>query len=268
MTGVIFRDTLRRTWWPMLYWGGGLGLMAFIAAWLVPLFDAIQLTEVVKNLPPVILAAAGLDENLTALATPEGIITVAFFSKFVLLFAAYPVVMGMRVTANEEEEGILDVLLSLPVARWRVVLEKFGAYALTLLVIGLIVYAGLWAGVQLTGIVLDMTVIGDALVNLIPMLLLVLAFTVCVGALLGRRSIALGIVTGFVLGSYALSTIAAMVTGGVSALFRAISFFSYFDVNGIVQSGLNWGHVWGLLLVSLLLMGAAVWSFQRRDVGV
>lgn len=60
--------------------------------------------------------------------TPEGIVAVSFFGKFALLFTAYPVVMGMRVTSNEEDDGILDVLLSLPVARWQVILEKFAAH--------------------------------------------------------------------------------------------------------------------------------------------
>ncbi|MAS34776.1 MAG: hypothetical protein CL610_12265 [Anaerolineaceae bacterium] len=267
MQGVIFTETLRRSLGALLYWGLGLGLMACLSAWLVPLFDAMQLVEMLENLPPVLRAAAGMDESMAALATPEGIILVAFFGKFALVFAAYPVVMGMRVTANEEDEGILDVLLSLPVPRWRLLLEKFAAYTLTILVIGALVYAGLWAGIQAAGIAVDMQRVAAAVFNLVPLLLLILAFTVLISAFISRRQVALSIVTGFVLGSFLLDTFASMVQGGVSELMDRLSFFSYFDVNSIVQVGANWTHIIGLLLVTGLLLGGALWGFQRRDVG-
>jgi ABC-2 type transport system permease protein len=268
MTGAILIETLRRAVWPMLYWGLGLGTMAFISALLVPLFDAIQLAETLRNLPPIVLAAAGLDSNLTALLTPEGIIMTSFFGKFTLLFAAYPVVMGMRVTANEEDEGTLDVLLSLPVPRWRLVLEKFIAYTLTIILIGLMIYGGLWVGVQVSGTALNMQRVADAILHLIPMLIMVLAFTVFIGASIRRRQVALGIVTGFVLSSFMLNTIASMVDGSLSSVLNAVSFFSYFDASAIVQHGTNPAHIAGLLVASGLLFGGALWRFQRRDVGL
>lgn len=267
MKGVIFSETLRRTAGPMLYWSLGLGVMAFIAAWMVPLFDAVRLGEVLQNMPPVVLAAAGLDESLTALASPEGVIAVGFFGKFLLVFAAYPMVMGMRVTANEEDEGTLDVLLSLPVPRWQVMLEKTAAYALTIVFIGAVVYGSLWVGVRLSGVQVDMARMAGAVINLIPLLWLVLAFAALVGTL-ARRPVALGVVTGFVLGSFMINTFTSMVEGGLSAVLNAVSFFSYFDANSIAQQGANWTHVTGLLVVTALLLAASVWSFQRRDVGL
>ena len=82
MSGVIFVETLRRTLWQMLYWGLGLGAMGLISAVMVPFFGSMQMIELLEGLPPILLAASGLDAELTALATPEGIITVAFFGKF------------------------------------------------------------------------------------------------------------------------------------------------------------------------------------------
>ncbi len=268
MRGVLFVETLRRTFWQTLYWGVGLGLMACISTWLVPLFDAIQLTEVMQNLPPFIRAAAGLDESMTALMTPEGIVTVSFFGKFALLFTAYPVVMGMRVTSSEEDDGILDVLLSLPIRRWQVILEKFAAYTLTIVVIGALVYGGLGIGAQLSGITLSMPLMAAAVLNLIPMLIMVLALTIFVGVFIHRRQTALAVITGVVLVSFLLNTFGSMVTGGIAAALNAVSFFSYFNVNALIQNGLNISHVTGLLGAAGLLLAGAVWRFQRRDVGL
>ena len=58
MQGVIFTETLRRSLGALLYWGLGLGLMACLSAWLVPLFDAMQLVEMLENLLPVLRGAS------------------------------------------------------------------------------------------------------------------------------------------------------------------------------------------------------------------
>ena len=269
MHGVIFTETLRRTAWQMLYWGVGLGVLGLLMALLIPLFDALELAEVLQTLPPMILALAGIDEQMTILATPEGILAVAFFTRFSIIFAAYPVVMGLRITANEEDDGILDVLLALPVPRWRVILERFAAYVLTIVGITLMVYAGLWLGAQLIAIELDLTRIAIALFASIPLLVTLLAFTAFSAALIPRRRPALAVATVFVVGSFVLDTVANMVqTGNVSSLLGAVSVFTYFDVTAIVQTGVIWSHVGGLLIVAALLLSASVWLFQRRDVGL
>jgi ABC-2 type transport system permease protein len=211
----------------------------------------------------------GMDEQMTVLATPEGILAIGFFTRFSIIFAAYPVVMGLRITANEEDDGIMDVLLSLPLPRWRVILERFAAYVLTIFIITLMVYAGLWLGAQLIEIELDLTRIAEALFASIPLLIALLAFTAFSGALFPRRRMALAVATVFVVGSFVLDTVANMVqAGSISSLLGAVSVFSYFDVTAIVQNGLIWSHFLGLLIFAALLVIASIWLFQRRDVGV
>ena len=268
MFGMIFIETLRQTRWQMLYWGLGLGVMALISTALVPLFDAMKIVELLQGMPPILLAASGLDANVTAFATPEGIITVGFFGKFALIFAAYPVVMGMRVTANEEDDGILDMVLSLPVPRWQMMIEKFAAYLLTIIFIAVLVYAGLWLGTQLINVSLDMSRMAPMVLNIVPTLTLVMAFTVLVAAIIRRRQVSLAVATAFVLGSFMLDSVAGMVEGGSAALLRKISVFSYYDPGNVIQNGLIWGNVVGLLIVSGVLLVGALWFFQRRDVGV
>jgi ABC-2 type transport system permease protein len=242
--------------------------MALISSAMVPFFGSMEIVNLLQGLPPILLAASGLDAELTALATPEGIITVAFFGKFALFFAAYPVVMGMRVTANEEDEGILDVVLSLPVPRWQMIVEKFAAYLVTIVAIALMVFIGLWLGTQLIDIPLDMSRMAPMVVNVIPVLMLVLAFTVLAAAIFRRRQVALGVATAFVVGSFMLDTIAGMLESGVAATLRKISFFSYYDPGGVVEHGLVWTNVAGMILISVVLVTGALWAFQRRDVGV
>ena len=268
MSGVIFLNTLRHTWLQMVYWGAGLGLMALFTAAMVPFFDSMQMVELLQGLPPILLAAAGLDADLKVLATPEGIITVSFFGKFALIFAAYPVVMGMRVSANDEDSGVMEVVLTLPLPRWQVITERFLAYSLTIVGVGALVYAGLWLGVALVDVQLDMARMAAVVFNAVPVLIFVLAFTALMAALLRRRQRALAVTTAFVVASFMLDTVAGIAGEGLSQTLRAISFFSYYDPGGIVQHGLNQGKTLFISALAALLALGAVWAFRRRDVGL
>ena len=117
MIGSVFLETWRQTWRQMLYWGLGLASLGLLVVLMVPLFDMQDMKELLESFPPFVLALIGVGSNLEIFATNEGFVAVGFFGKSALIFAVYPVVMGMRITADDEDSGIMDVLLSLPVQR-------------------------------------------------------------------------------------------------------------------------------------------------------
>ena len=131
MIGSVFLETLKTTWKQMVYWGVGLAAMALLVVIMVPLFSMQDMRKLLESFPPVILAMIGVGGDLEIFATNEGFVAIGFFGKSALIFAVYPVVMGMRITANEEDSGTMDVLLSLPIDRARVIVEKFLAYGVT-----------------------------------------------------------------------------------------------------------------------------------------
>ncbi len=269
MFGVIFLETLRQSRRQVLYWSLGMGLLGLIIGGLIPLFNSQQLVDLIESLPPIILAMAGIDEQMKILATTEGILAVAFFTRYSLIFAAYPIIMGMRVTMNEEDDGIMDVLLSLPVRRWQIIIERFLAYLVTMLVIIVFVYVGLILGTGLAGVSLHLGRIAEALVASIPLLAVLLAFTMFVGTLLRNRRYALGAAAAFAIYSYMLATVSNMIQNNdIAQLVGSISVYHYFDVNSIVTQGIGWANVAGLSALALILLAASLWFFQRRDVGL
>ena len=268
MSGVIFLNTLRHSWLQMVFWGLGLGLMALFTAAMVPLFDSMKMVELLQGLPPVLLAAAGYDADLQVLATPEGIIAIGFFGELALIFAACPVVMGMRISANDEDSGIMEVILSLPLPRWQIIIERFLACSLILVGVSALVYGGLWLGVALARVELDMGRMAAVVFNVVPVLIFVLAFSALMAALFRRRQRALAVTFVFVVASFILDIVAGIVGGGLSQTLRAISFFSYYDPGGILQHGLDQGKTLFTGALALLLTLGTVWAFQRRDVGL
>lgn len=269
MTGAVLLETLRQSWLQMFYWGAGLGLMGFATVLFVPEVDFLnQMVALLATLPPVLLAAVGIGDDLSFVATPAGFVAVGFFGKALLFMAAYPVVAGVRVTMGEEEEGTMDMLLSLPVPRWQVVLEKFVAYLLGIATLAVLVFVCVWLGAEIASVELDMGRLAETVISVTPILTFILAFTVLVGTLVRGRRLMLGIVTLFVLGSFMLDAVGAVVAEyGVDTL-RNLSFFRYYDSLSVMQNGMVVEYALLFYGLALLLLLASVWRFQRRDIMV
>ena len=269
MTGVVFLSTLRRNWLNGLYWAIGIALLGVYIIVVVPNVDMLkQYADLVKTMPPLLLQAFGASDAAD-IATPSGFLGFGFFSYILLVVAAYSVIAGLNVTANEEDRGIMDVTLSLPIPRWRLVLERFLAYALILVLMLALTYLSMWAVKQTSpGLEIDMGRLAEGIFNLLPSSLLVLAFTVLAGTVLRSRGAAAGIAAAFVAVSYFIDFIGKSASGTIADALRAISFYSYYDGGEVMSKGLNGGGVVLLLVVTLICAAASLWFFDRRDIGV
>lgn len=268
MRGAIFIETLKRSVWQMVYWGLGLGAMAVFVVGFAPMFNAIDFVGMLEQMPPFLVKSLGVGDDISVLGTPEGMIAFGFFGKMALIFVVYPVVMGLRATSNDEAEGILDIVLSMPVQRTSILIEKFAAYLVTVLIIGMMITAGFALGTSLVDMDLDTGLLVTISLNLIPTLIFVLAFTILVGAIVGRKRLALGIITGFIIGSFMLQSIGGMLDGTTGEVIEGLSFFTYNSAASVLSSGVNMLHISGMLVLAVLMMGVSLVAFERRDVGV
>jgi ABC-2 type transport system permease protein len=267
MNGTIFMETLRRSWRQILYWGIGLGAYGLYASVIIPDTKMLkQYAEMIKSMPAVMIKMFGASDA-AAIATPEGFLSFAYFSYALILLAVYAVTAGLNVTANEEDQGILDVVLSLPLPRWRVVLERTLAYAVIIIAIVTLAFAGLLIGVQSSALKVDPMKLLQSSANILPSALLILSFTVFCGTFFRRKGTATAVAAVFVIASYFINFIGESASGMAESL-RVISFFHYYDASGVMQNGLAWGNVILLVALAAVLVGGAVWFFQRRDVGV
>ena len=268
MIGSVFLETFKQTWKQMVYWGMGLAAMALLIVLMVPLFDMQQMKELLASFPPIVLAMIGVGSELDIFATNEGFVAIGFFGKSALIFAVYPVVMGMRITANEEDSGIMDVVLSLPVERARVVVEKFLAYSVSIIGVVVLIYLGLHLGAVLGGIELDVARLAEVTFYLIPLMVFVMAVTMFIAVIVRRRQVALGIITAFVIVSYMLQTIGTAAEGTVAESVGSVSFLTYYNAGDILSQGFIWPHIAGYLLLAGVLLVASLYRYERRDIAV
>jgi ABC-2 type transport system permease protein len=269
MTGSVFIQVMRRSWWPILLWGGSAAVMAFFVVIIIPSVEMLnKMADLWKSFPPQLLEMFG-GEDVKFLVTPEGYLSVNLFSWILLVFAAYAIVAGLGVTANEEEQGTMDVLVSLPIPRWRILLEKVLAYSLIIIAMIVLTWVGLVIGVAVTpAMAFDPTRLAEGTLNMIPGTLFILALTVLMGTLFRRRNTAASIAAAYLVFGYFVDLIGRAAQGSFIDKLRAISFYTYHDNPTVMMHGLVWGNVIGLLVAAVVMIGLAAWAFEQRDVGV
>lgn len=145
MPWAVFNETLRRDWRGMIYWGIGLGALGLVIMTIIPNVAILKQLQGLMTTMPALLKTLGM-EDAAQLATPEGFISAGYFGRVLLILAVYTVLSGLNITANEEDQGILDVVLALPLPRWRLVMEKFAAYSLMLAGVVGLGFVGLYVG--------------------------------------------------------------------------------------------------------------------------
>jgi polyether ionophore transport system permease protein len=139
MLSAVWTKTLRELRVPILGWGLGLGLSLY--ANYATARDAIA------------SGIAGLAKQFRFMAEPVAVDTVPGYVTFRVLGLVLPVLLsiwailvGARLVRGEEERGSLDVLLSTPRSRARLLAEKLAALAGALLGVALLLSLGVLAG--------------------------------------------------------------------------------------------------------------------------
>lgn len=268
MSSAIFIETLKRDWRQMLYWGIGIGMLGYYIVAVIPNVDTLQqYQELMATIPPIMLQAFGM-KDAAVMSSPEGFIAFGFLTYSLFLLLVFVVWAGLNVTANEEDDGILDMVLSLPVPRWRIIIEKFAAYALLLIGIVLLSFGGVLLGMQFTSLTADLGVLFAASVNMIPGMLLVMAVTTLISLAVRRKGTALGLSVSFIIMSYFINFVGNAASETLAAQFKGISFFAYSDAQEVIANGFNMANFLLILAIALVIFVASVWAFERRDVGI
>lgn len=265
MPWSVFNETLRRGWQSMIYWGMGLGTLSLVIMIIIPNVAILKQFENLMTTMPALLKALGM-EDASQLATPEGFISAGYFGRVLLILAVYAILAGLNITANEEDHGIMDVLLALPLPRWRLVLEKFFAYSLMLVGVVGLGFVGLYVGSISSNIQVDSGKLLISSINVLPSAFLMLAFTGFAGAFFRTRSRAAAAAVIFIVTSYMVDFIGGVASDSFVAPLRTLSFFAYYDNAHIMQTGLNISYVALLLGISVALLAGSILFFQSRDI--
>lgn len=250
----------------LLAWGLGFVAVVLMYASIYPSIreNAETLTQYVENLPEAIRGFLG---EAADFVSPEGYLQAELFSFVVpLMLLIYAIGAGARATAGEEEARTLDMLLSTPIRRRRVVADKFlamisGAGGLTLV---------LWLSLVLLGPLWDLELdVGNAAAASAASFLLAVAFgsvALAIGCAGGRKGLAISVTSALGFATYIVNALAP----SVEALepFQRLSPFYYYAGETPLVNGLAASDVLVLVGIAAAFFLLSLVTFERRDLAV
>jgi len=263
-TGVIFRRTLIDSRKAILGWGILCGLLSLFVGTFYPMVDDLlaSMASFLEN--PLIKGMVGAVSDF---ASPAGWVGTKFLIMLPMLMAVYAVLFNNNVPAGEEERGTLDLLLSTPTPRWRVIVEKAAAFIVASLLILIQVSLGLMAAILITPeLTIPMPIVFPAFLNVLPLMMLLGAVTLLLCTVLRSRQTALGLAAAFIVGSYFVDTLASMSDSGFMKTLQLFSPFHYFDGEMALQDGLHVAMFAGFTAIAAVLLVLSMYAFQRRDL--
>ncbi len=242
----------------LLAWGLPLGLWsAFIVSIYPSIEDAIG--KAVKNYPPALKEAFGIGE----LSSVEQYLHAEMLSLIVPLalgyLAARSIASGLSGAA---ESGRLDVLLSAPVSRSRLVAAGFCATAIELAAVLAVTVALTMLGSLISGAGLSF---GNALAGYAevwPLALLFAGLGVVVTGFSLRTSIVTGAVAGVLVGMYVVDLIGRLDTS--LDWIRYASVFRYYG--NAIEGGIDPLAFIGVTAAAVALAALGALLFERRDL--
>jgi ABC-2 type transport system permease protein len=261
----LLLKTLRDLRGQILGWGIGLGVLALLIAALYPAFSEQMgmMVDLFSSYPPAVAAFFG---DMSQMGRWEGWLNVEFFSWLPPILAIFAVGVGTALVAGEEEKGTLDLLLSHPIRRWRVVAAKVVAFITATLLICLLTAVFLILGAVMIGETENLKGIFLATLNMVPITLTGGTFALMASVILRRRRLATTAAIAVIIGSWFVDSLGKVVD--TLEPYRPFTLFHYYTGDVVLTGHLDWADLGMLLGLTALFAVVSVVAFQLRDIAV
>jgi len=242
----------------LLAWGIPLGIWS---AFIVVIFPSIEdaLSKAVQSYPEALKEAFGISQ----LTSVEQYLQAEMLSLIVPLALGY---LAVRAIASgltgAAESGRLDVLLSAPVSRARLVGAGFLATAIELAVVLVITVALTCLGSLVAGAGLSFASALAGYANVWPLALLFAGFGAIAAGFSLRTSVVTGAVAGLLVTMYLIDLIGRL-DPDLSGV-RYVSVFKYYG--NAIEDGIDPLAFAGVTVAAVLLAAVGAWLFERRDL--
>lgn len=248
------------------FWVLGIaGYVGFIIAFYPTVRDqADRFNEMVASYPEAMLdlftGGSALD-----FASPAGFLNTYLFASMIpIMVLVLTIGLGAQTIAGQEGAGSLELLLSYPLSRSSIVLQKVAVLVVETSVIGGVIVVLLLLGGPLVSLELP---VGNLVLATVAMVLLAVDFglvALAVGAASGRKALASGAASGLAAATYLVNTLGASWDWLRPA--RRVSPFYWATAGSPLADGVPVGHLLVLLAVGAAATVVAVVGFDRRDL--
>ena len=261
---VLSVKTWRDHWRAIAGWAAGLAAICTMQLAVYPSVreSSAGMSQLIDSFPSALRTMF----RMTDYTSGPGYLGAEVFSIFVpFVFVGLGASWGSGATATEEERGTADLLVTLPVSRDRILLAKLAAIVSAIGVLALLLWSILLVGSQLVGLPVGAAQLLGACVSVGLLGCLYSGVGLAVGALTGRRAVALGASVGLALAAFLLYSLGPLV-GALKPWLR-VTPFQWALGNEPLRNGISGGYVTLLVVTSGATFVLAVLAFRRRDIG-
>lgn len=239
-------------------------IMLYMGILIPPIFNLLpeDFVQIFASFPDAMVAMiGGID-----MSTPTGFLSGEVFSlvgpiAVIVLLAS----MGSRALAGEEEAQTMGLLLSNPISRRQVIVEKTTAIVGYALVFGLVTAAATWIGVRIAG--LDEVSVGGIISISLLLSLFGLVFgglALAVSAAVGRRRVATLVTAGIALLTWFMYSFFPL--SETTAPLANFSPFHWYLASDPLLNGMDWTAAALLAGTFVVLVMTSIPLFSRRDL--
>jgi ABC-2 type transport system permease protein len=232
-----------------------------MSAFIVAIFPSVEgaLSRAIQSYPSGLKEAFGIGQ----LSSVEEYLHAEMLSLIIPLALGY---LAVRAVASglsgASESGRLDVLLSSPVSRRRLVAAGFAATAVELAIVLVITGALTGAGSVLAGAGLSASRAVAGFAAVWPLALFFAGLGVVATAFSLRTSVVTGSVAGVLVAMYVVDLV-----GRLDPDLSGVRYASVFKYYGnAIQDGIEPIAFCGLTAAAVVLAGLGAWLFDRRDL--
>jgi ABC-2 type transport system permease protein len=255
-TRNVSLQTLHRDGWSAFWWGLG---AIFVCAYCLVIALSTQQAFYRLTQETPLLQQLFFDTPINTNAAMLGTFLFTFMPALVVAFA---LTLALKWSADLEN-GRLEILLSTPQSRGKVLLSHLGANVLVILVAPLLTWFAVLVGAQLAHLAVNQGRIFAASFNMFPMALITIGL---VYALAGRLRYAtlVSLLAAYIVLSYMEELFEGAIT--MPAWLMNLSIFHLYG--NPVFLGVNWTNFLGMTGVALVLLLIGLIQFRSTDVAL
>ncbi len=265
MLRSVYTKTLKERSTSLIWWFAGLFGYVFFSCYFYPVIasKASAFVQLIKDVSLMNFFTGASGD----LITPQGYLFSEFFSAIgPLLLIIFSIGFGADAIAGEENRKTADLLLSNPITRSRIILDKF----LVLLTGNFVLSLALWLGFLLGGHIYHIQIDSLKLIQTnLGMFLLSLSFgslAFMVSAWLGQKGLASSISTLISVISYFLWGFGSMVNS--LKPYEKLSLFYYYAGDNPLKKGLSSKSALILLVPAVVCLIVALGTYEKRDIRI
>jgi ABC-2 type transport system permease protein len=261
----IARQTLRSQRRSLLTWAVSLaGIIALYAVIWPSVKGNAQWRSLFDTLPKSYRALFTSSGQID-LSTPAGYLNIELLSFMgPALIAIYAIATGTAAIAGDEARGTLELTLSAPVARARVLVERFVAQIAGIGVLMTALAVSLWSFSVLFGMGLGISRIVACAIALGLFGVFAGSTALAVGAATGRPALTRSVAAGLVVTSYLVNALAQLTKSVMPA--RPISPFYLLFGNEPLANGVRVGTALAVAAASVAMVAIGGLLLARRDL--